>query len=33
MQGHVRKFDHRDNLDVEVAGVAGIECICSAGRV
>ena len=25
--------DHHDDLDVEVARVAGIECICSAGRV
>jgi hypothetical protein len=29
----MREFDHHDDLDVEVARVAGVEYICVAGRV
>jgi hypothetical protein len=33
MQGQMREFDHHDDLDVEVARVAGVEYICVAGQV
>jgi hypothetical protein len=32
MQCQMREFDHHDDLDVEVARVAGVERICVAGR-
>ena len=32
MQGQMCEFDHDNDLDVEVARVAGLEYICVAGR-